>query len=297
MLSAVRNRRSWVAALVVLFLTPVVGMAYLNRGWLALLYLLLLLAIALGVAALYPQGLDATLLAAAQYAVLGVVLAALLHAIWIAYWYDPSRRLRWYARHWILIALFLALLPVAAWGLRVYAYQPFTATSNSMIPSILFRDQLLVSKFQERDFSPQRGDVVLFRTSAMAGPMIKRVVGMPGDSIQMQGGVLFVNGVRVFLRLMPDVMAPCGDGTCPVRRFEENLPGGHKAPILNRESSGTSDNTDLYIVPENGYFVLGDDRDNSLDSRHTGPVLRQDLIGRVIARYIVEGRWTWQPVN
>lgn len=297
MLSAVRNRRSWVAALVVLFLTPVVGMAYLNRGWLALLYLLLLLAIAAGLVALYPQGLDAALLAYAQYAVLAVMLAALIHAIRIAYWYDPSRRLRWYARHWALIALFLALLPAAGWGLGTYAYEPFMATSNSMTPSILFRDHLLVSKFQERDFSPQRGDVVMFRTSAVEGPVIKRVVGMPGDSIQMQGGVLFVNGVRVFLRFMPDTMAPCGDSTCRVQQYEENLPDGHKAPVLNRESFGTSDNTDLYIVPEGGYFVLGDDRDNSLDSRHTGSVLRQDLIGRVIARYIVEGSWTWQPVN
>ena len=50
-------------------------------------------------------------------------------------------------------------------------------------------------------------------------------------------------------------------------------------------------------MPADGYFVLGDDRDNSFDSRHAGPVLRKDLIGRVVARYISEGRWTWQPVN
>jgi signal peptidase I len=156
---------------------------------------------------------------------------------------------------------------------------------------------VLVSRFLARDFHPERGDVVLYRSSGTEGPVIKRVVGLPGDSIQMQGGVLFINGVRVFLRFMPDAMAPCEDKLCPVRQYEENLPGGHKSPVLSRESFGTSDNTDLYFVPADGYFVLGDDRDNSFDSRHAGPVARQEIIGRVVARTITEGRWTWRPVN
>jgi signal peptidase I len=294
MLSAVRNRRPWVAVLVVLLLTPISGMAYLNRGWFAGLYLLLLLAIAGALAFFYPQA-GAAALAYAQYAVLAVLLVAVFHAAWIAWWYDPSRRLRWYARHWFLIGMPFLLLSGGAWALLTFAYAPFQATSNSMSPSILFRDHLLVSRFRARDFSPQRGDVVLYR--GIEGPVVKRVVGLPGDSIQMQGGVLFINGVRVFLRLMPDVMAPCEDKLCPVRQYEESLPGGHKSPVLNRESFGVSDNTDLYFVPADGYFVLGDDRDNSFDSRHAGPILRKDLIGRVVARYISEGRWTWQPVN
>jgi signal peptidase I len=298
MLSALRNRRVWVAALLVLLFTPVVGMAYLNRGWLAALYLLLFLAIGGGAILAYPQAAHtAALLTYALYGMAGVMLVGTLHAIWIAHWYDPSRALRWYAKRWYLIAVIL-LLPVAALGgLRAYAYEPVMAASTSMTPSIHFRDQLLVSRFRERDNNPQRGDVVMLYSPDAAANVIKRVVGMPGDSIQMQGGILFINGVPVSLRRLEDVMAPCEDTVCRAGQYEETLPDGHKGRILNRESTGQSDNTDLYFVPADGYFVLGDDRDNSRDSRHTGPVMRQYLLGRVILRYLVDRRWTWQPVD
>jgi signal peptidase I len=294
MFSAVRNRRPWIAALVTLLLTPVAGMAYLNRGWLALFYLLLAMAAAALFVLVYPEASPAVLLYG-LYGLGALLLAAVIHTLWLARWYDPSRRLRWYGRTWYLIALPFPLLLAAAWGLLAYAYEPYRMTSNSMTPAIFFPDRVLVSRFQARDFHPLRGDVVLY--NGPSGRAVKRVVGLPGDSIQMQRGVLFINGIPVFLRFMPDVMAPCGDNPCLVRQYEELLPGGHKSPVLNRESFGTSDNTDLYLVPEDGYFMLGDDRDNSMDSRHTGPVLRRDLLGRVIARYIVEGRWTWRPVN
>ena len=296
MLSAIRNRRPWVAALIVLFFTPVVGMAYLNRGWLGALYLLLAIAIAAGAFLVSPYVDAAALLTYVQIALAAVALVGLLHALWLAYWYDPSRSLRWVARRWYLVALLLLLAPLGAlWGLGTYAYEPFTTTSNSMTPSIGYPDGVLVSHFLRRDFNPQRGDVVMF--NGPSGPMVKRVVGMPGESIQMQGGILFINGVLVFLRFMPDTMAPCEDRMCPVPQYEELLPGGHKSPVLNRERLGTSDNTDLYLVPADGYFVLGDDRDNSQDSRHIGPVSRQYLLGRVVARYRIAGHWTWQPVD
>lgn len=289
MLSAIHDRRPWFVALLSLFLTPAIGMAYLNRGWLAFLYLLLLIVIV----ALTPQF-------GAHYpqALAGVVtLAGMTHAVWIARWFDPSRALRWYARYWDWIALFALLAMTGLVAVRLFAFQPFHAASGSMSPSLNLGDHVLVSKYRERDFHLQHGDIVVFHNAATQANYIKRVVGLPGDSVQIQGGILFINGVRVSLQRLADVTEPCDEKICRVPQYEETLPGGHKARILKRAPFDDADSTDLHLLPAGSYFVLGDDRDNSADSRQFGPVARRDLVGRAVIRIIADGRWTWQPVR
>lgn len=298
MLSAIHDRRPWFAALLSFFLTPAVGMAYLNRGWFAALYLALLLAAIVLLAVLYPAlGPESALPLYVAGVIAVITLGGAAHAAWIARWYDPSRRLRWYARYWHLLALASFLWLAAGWILP-FGYQSFHAASASMLPTLQVGDHVLVSKFRARDFQPQSGDVVVYYNPEAKAHFLKRVVGLPGDSIQIQAGVLFVNGVRASLRRLADTVEElCDRKDCAVPRYEETLPGGHKAEILKRMPFDGADSSDLIIVPADSYFVLGDDRDNSSDSRHAGPVARRNLVGRVVLRYITGGRWTWRRVN
>ena len=171
---------------------------------------------------------------------------------------------------------------------------------------------------------PERGDSVVFRHPVNGTDFIKRLVGMPGDTVQMKNGVLFINDESVGLRAGgvfeetydaqgPQARfprcenAPVGQGgTCEKTRLLETLPGGVEHAILNIDNGSGTDNTGIYTVPEGHYFFMGDNRDNSTDSRvpqqlgGVGFVPFENLIGR--ADRIVfssAGRslfafWTWR---
>jgi signal peptidase I len=165
--------------------------------------------------------------------------------------------------------------------------------------------------------------VVVFRHPGTGRDYIKRVVGLPGERVQMQGGTLYINDQPVQLEpagTFEEVAAPQGPqqlrprcanapvgpgGTCEKERFTETLPGGHAHSILNISSQG-SDNTPVYTVPEGHYFFMGDNRDNSADSRvpsmvgGVGFVPFENLIGRADrVMFSSAGRsmlffWTWR---
>jgi signal peptidase I len=213
-------------------------------------------------------------------------------------------------------AVLIALL------VRTFAYEPFSIPSGSMLPGLLVGDYLFVSKFSygysrfsfpwsPRLFSgrmfegkPERGDVVVFRL-----PMdtkidyIKRVVGLPGDKVEVKGGRLYINGKIVERRRAGQAVVYERDEENG-RYFEtlyqiyiETLPGGRAHRIYERSDADPgSDNTPEYLVPPGHYFMMGDNRDNSCDSRFSagynpggaGPRCRQvvgyvpleNLIGR-----------------
>ncbi len=170
---------------------------------------------------------------------------------------------------------------------------------------------------------PERGDVVVFRHPVSGRDYIKRLIGMPGDTIQMKAGVLHINNVAVSLQddgVFEEVMAPQGPqgllprcengpvgtgGTCEKGRQIETLPGGTSHAILNIGDQ-SSDRTGIYRVPEGHYFFIGDNRDNSADSRlaqqagGVGFVPYENLIGRADrVMFSSAGRsmlyfWTWR---
>ncbi|MGB1033731.1 MAG: signal peptidase I [Paracoccaceae bacterium] len=170
---------------------------------------------------------------------------------------------------------------------------------------------------------PSRGDVVVFRHPVSGRDFIKRVVGLPGDTIQMRRGVLHINGTPVELvpagqfeetaepqgpqRLRPRCEnGPVGDGgLCTKTRETEFLPGGSSHNVLNISNQG-SDNTAVYTVPEGHYFMMGDNRDNSSDSRvpqtvgGVGYVPFENIVGRADRiMFSSAGRsmlffWTWR---
>jgi signal peptidase I len=192
---------------------------------------------------------------------------------------------------------------VLAFFVRVFLFQPFNIPSGSMIPTLLVGDYLFVSKyaygysrysfpfgpnlFSGRVWSaePKRGDVVVFKLPRdNETDYIKRVIGLPGDEIQMIHGVLHINGEAVKKEKIEDVTLDDPSGhTRTVARYRETLPNGVTYPVLDLIQEGIGDNTEVYKVPENHFFMMGDNRDNSTDSRflsEVGYVPFENLVGR-----------------
>jgi signal peptidase I len=195
----------------------------------------------------------------------------------------------------IFQALLLALV------IRSFLFQPFSIPSGSMRPTLLEGDYLFVSKFaygySKNSFpfspnlfsgrfwsaEPKRGDVVVFKFPPNPKlDYIKRVVGLPGDKIQMINGVLNINGVAVKREKTgviddKDVTEQMG----PVDVYRETLPNGVSYDTLDIDPNSTADNTREFLVPEGHYFMMGDNRDNSSDSRlSVGFVPFENLVGR-----------------
>ncbi len=197
----------------------------------------------------------------------------------------------------IVHALILAMV------VRVFFYQPFNIPSGSMKSTLLVGDYLFVSKlsygysrysfpfgiapFTGRLFAsePKRGDVAVFKLPRdNSTDYIKRVIGLPNDLIEMRNGQLFINSQAVPKRKVDDFVGTDEDGrTRRIPRFEETLPEGRKYFVLDADPEGPLDNFGPYRVPRGHYFMMGDNRDNSTDSRvprAVGPIPFENLIGR-----------------
>ena len=187
-------------------------------------------------------------------------------------------------------------------GIRTVAFEPFNIPSGSMIPTLLVGDYLFVSKysygysrfslplspplFSGRIFGhpPERGDVAVFKLPRDTSvDYIKRIIGLPGDRIQMIHGQLFINGTQVQRDPIGDYVAD-GDGPkMLLKEYVETLPGGRRHDILKASDDQPLDNTQEYKVPDGYVFAMGDNRDNSLDSRvqnAVGFIPMENLVGR-----------------
>jgi len=198
----------------------------------------------------------------------------------------------------IIQALVLALL------VRTFLFQPFNIPSGSMENTLLIGDYLFVEKYaygysrysfpwglgplgrpwHGRIFGsePRRGDVVVFKLpSDPSIDYIKRVIGLPGDRIQMINDRLYINGKVVPQKRVSDYVETIDGYQHHVPRYEEFLPDGKTHYILDRDPNGPADNTDVYVVPPHHYFMMGDNRDNSDDSRAgVGYVPAENLVGK-----------------
>jgi signal peptidase I len=197
----------------------------------------------------------------------------------------------------IVYAVLIALV------VRTVAYEPFNIPSGSMIPTLLVGDYLFVAKysygysryslpfglplFSGRIFFhlPERGDVVVFKLPTDTSvDYIKRVIGLPGDTIQMKQGELYINDKEVARKPIEDYLYQESDGNVmPMKQYIETLPNGRQHRIIKLGDNGPLDNTQQYHVPPGDYFMMGDNRDNSQDSRvlsAVGYVPAQNLIGK-----------------
>jgi signal peptidase I len=231
---------------------------------------------------------------------------------------------------------------VIAGVFRTLFFQPFWIPSGSMKDTLLIGDFLFVNKmaygysryscpFSACPFSgrllasdPERGDVVVFRHPVNGTDFIKRLIGLPGDTVQMRDGILYLNGEVVpqtpagTFEEIYEKQGPMGQlprcengpvgegGICTSSRYTETLPGGRTHNVLNIDEGGFADNTDVFTVPAGQYFFMGDNRDNSQDSRFgqavggVGFVPAEFLIGRADRiMFSSAGRsmlffWTWR---
>ncbi len=212
---------------------------------------------------------------------------------------------------------------IIAFGFRSIAYQPFHIPSGSMKGTLLVGDYLFASKysygysrfsfpfslpiFEGRIFEsiPERGDIVIFRLPTNTGvDYIKRIIGLPNDKIQVKNGVVYINGNAVPRTRIEDFVDQTENGEINIARYEETLPNGVKYNVLDENPNGSLDNTDVYTVPEGHYFFMGDNRDNSTDSRVlsvVGFVPAENLVGKaqIVFFSIGEGAsfvqvWKWK---
>jgi signal peptidase I len=195
----------------------------------------------------------------------------------------------------ILQALLLAVV------IRTLLFQPFSIPSGSMRPTLLEGDYLFVSKyaygyshhsipfspnlFSGRIWSgtPERGDVLVFKFPPNPNlDYIKRVIGLPGDKVQMKEGVLYINGTAVKREKIGQIDDfDVTEETKPVDVYQETLPNGVTYETLDISAGTLGDDTREFAVPVGHYFMMGDNRDNSSDSRFTvGFVPAENLVGR-----------------
>ncbi len=241
------------------------------------------------------------------------------------------------------LARFLLSLAVIAWAFRSFIAQPFYIPSGSMLPALYIGDYLVVAKWpygysrysfpfavpaiDGRIFGqlPKRGDVVVFRHPSENSDLIKRVIGLPGDTIEVREGVLILNGrpvrrqplapyklpisantpCKVVPPAAPAVVETAGQPYCVFPAYLETLPGGPSYTVLDQAVTPADDFSPVK-VPARHVFLMGDNRDDSLDSRYSSAeggiamVPTENLIGRAtVTFWSTDGSaswwkpWTW----
>ena len=239
---------------------------------------------------------------------------------------------------------FVLIVAAIAWAFRSLVGAPFNIPSGSMLPTLYIGDYIAVAKwpygYSRYSFPfgfpafdgriagrlPSRGDVVVFRHPSENEDLIKRVIGLPGDTIELRQGRLILNGREVLRQPLPPAKvavtanSPCrsvsdasplvirasGGPVCAYRAYLETLPGGPSYTVLDQVDSGPADDFAEVRVPADRVFLMGDNRDDSLDSRFAayqrgiGMVPAENLIGRAsVTFWSTDGRaswfkpWTW----
>ena len=197
----------------------------------------------------------------------------------------------------VVYAVLIALV------IRTVAYEPFNIPSGSMLPTLLIGDYVFVSKFpygyskhsiplslplfdgRINEAPVKRGDIAVFKLPTdNSTDYIKRIMGLPGDRLRIADGVLQINGKAVKRQRVEDfVQKHSGARYGRVRQYRETLPNGRSYLTLDLQPRGMADNTNVYVVPPDHYFAMGDNRDDSTDSRfldHVGFIPAENLVGR-----------------
>jgi signal peptidase I len=268
------------------------GLLWIGRPWLALGLLVSQVAWLLGL-------LSGWIVAPYFYLyIFSGLLCSAIGTIIVLALRSRSMPIMWHSKwYWVLGLSFFVYIGTAA-GIRSLVYQPFSIPASSMMPNLIPGDHIVANKsvfgysrssfpfgllnFKGRTVGtlPVRGDIIVFKFKNGHIDYVKRVIGLPGETIQLIAGVPYINGQPVKHSAVgnytsePDVEQ--------AKLVEETLPEGRRYLVLDAVQDSSGDNTEPFLVPADQYFVLGDHRDNSMDSRYTtGNVALESIVGRV----------------
>ena len=289
--------RGRVSTFLISLLHPVAGLLWIGRAKLAVAVFLLHGGAIVVFCVKLPQF--------AAYGLLSLMTALLSIGVALAVGICTLRTStvpKWYSNGFIVALTVVVYTTFATLGIRIFLIQPFEISSASMAPALVSGDGFFASKsaygysrhsapydmlpIQGRIFAaePQRGDVVVF-TSSKAETYVKRVVGLPGEAIQMINGVPNIDGVPVQTEEAESSVSPEA-GSFTGISYRETLPNGVSYMIIRMTDNAPGDNTMVYNVPAGHYFLLGDNRNNSDDSRFSlGMVPFENLIGKAVWIY------------
>ena len=276
-------RKPWVAFLVALLLHPYIGMLYIGRLRLAGIYLLLEFVFLGAFVALYPDVLGGMDFKDAV-SVFGLPLALFGtgHVTYLAWKRKPVLPVAWYGRWYAILGIPVAYVAVV-FAISRLLFTPYYIPSEAMLPNFAKNDCIIVSRRAYDSHEPERGDVVAFR-DAKNVVYIKRIIGLPHDHVAVRNGIVVLNGEPLPRTLLSG------------KDYVEKLPGSDRSYTIRKlyqaggyfdQEGGYFDNVTEVTVPSENYYVLGDNRDNSMDSRsdQIGFVPRQNIVGPVIAKW------------
>lgn len=302
MASVVTSRRIPWIALALSFLSAGVGHLYcgrITRG-LPLYFAWFLVPPSVTIAALgSPSGVSLVLLVLLPIvAVIIVYWYAAIDAWRLAYQIGSDYTLRDYNRaavYWLLIVVHLVYAIGLTAGVRSLVYEAFRAPTSSMSPTILNGDRILVRKLMPRHHFPERGDLIVFRNPGptVGSRFIKRVVAVAGDRVKIDGNRLLINGKEVERYRVPnESLKLLGEQVSGQVSYEVNSGNRYLVAYGGIPDGAPVEGDFEAVIPERHVFVLGDNRDHSMDSRHFGPIHIGDVIGYVDYVYWPSESWS-----
>lgn len=284
-----RWKRVGIAALLALISGGFLGVLYVGRGRLALSYFFGAFLFVCGCIALYmavPLTIPAinsyeefhTYYQAVLFVILGGVGAALaIHALRST----PEAPRPWFSRWYGLLGAYVLSMTILlglSGLLRAFVIEPFSIPGGAMQPTINPGDDFFAVLIAYRTRAPQRGDIIVYTRPENGLKYVHRLVGIPGDTVEISDGVLSINS-----EVVP--CAPVGSGTTPC---VETL-GAHRYMTFPG-FTGRYSSVPATVLPADAYYVMGDNRDFSFDSRAAGPILRDSIKGKVIGLYWQQAR-------
>lgn len=304
---AIKNRGPVAAALMTILFSPIIGMLYLNKGILALIYLATLFVVSFAIEFygdnILPQmsseNIDLTIS-------IIFMLIGTIHAVIIAKRRDKDSPLRWFSKIIPPFTILFIVILIPAILIRTLIAEPINIPSGSMEPNLSVGDVFISRKAaygysQYTTFgnlklwdgiiakrAPKRGDIALFDLPEHPNATyVKRVIGMPGDTIQFIQNTIHINGSPLPLKQIEDYQSSTGK---TLRQFKETLPNGVTYNIIHadKEAPAFANTEEITIAPDH-YFMVGDNRNNSQDSRAFGAVPHKYLIGKPLF-YTYDGK-------